>query len=93
MSEADAAEPVPGWMARLGSFFQSTAGRISALTLFIVGTVTGTYVQALVERLNPEFFDPSVESLVDTEYFDGNFTEIRTRLDKLAKIRGGRAVG
>ncbi len=70
---------------KIRAFFGSTRGQLLSLGLFLAGSISGAYVEKIAEAMNPEFFGPSIEELLEEQQFDENFSAIHEKLGKLTE--------
>ena len=80
-----AAAPKKG---KIRAFLGSTRGQLLSVGLFLAGSVSGAYVEKIAEALNPEFFGPSIEELLEQQQFDENFNAIHEKLGQLTETAG-----
>ncbi len=77
--------PSPLKKGKVRAFFGSTRGQLLSLGLFLAGSISGAYVEKAAEALNPEFFGPSIEEVIEQQQFDENFTAIHEKLGQLTE--------
>ncbi len=81
-SKSGAAPPMGG---KTRACVRATGGNVVSRGRFLAGSVSGAYVEKLAEALNPEFFGPSIEELLERQQFDENFNAIHEKLGKLTE--------
>jgi hypothetical protein len=87
-SKADAQRPKEPKTAspkkgKIRAFLGSTRGQLLSLGLFLAGSFAGAYVEKLAEAINPEFFGPPIEELLEQQQFHENFNAIHEKLAQL----------
>ncbi len=70
-------------VAKTRQFFGSVLGKSVTAAIFVFGAVAGVYIEELAAKLNPEFFGPSVEELLEKEKFQDNFEALRSQIQTL----------
>jgi hypothetical protein len=94
MDNTGANEPtgfsVTGLLGKIGlGFLTRGVGLSFAAVVFIMGSVSGAYLEGFIRNLDKDFFGPTIEELLEKEKFDENFSSIQMKLDRLSQAAPG----